>query len=320
MSDLEGVKQDAEINEGSNQEPLQVEVVDSDIRAEEPIGYEPNSKFKVHDEEHEFDEIYKPLLKDADTEKSIRELHEKAYGLDVVKPKYQKVKEEKSELYTKYTDLAETVTELSKCVTEKDYDTFFEKCGVSEEDLYDHVQKKLQYKELPVEERKQLDEYSELRKQNKLLAQQNTNLSQGRMQDEVKRTESEVLSFTTREDINPIVKEYDARMGKQGAFVDAVFDIGATHYYKTNKKESISVTQAMNTMLASIGAINTIPSEHSFIPTIQTNNNKQTLQSGSEAPSQQAPVIPNVSGSAVTPARKSFKSLAELRAFREQMQ
>src|SRR5688572_23823320 len=47
--------------------------------------YTPNFKFKVLDKEHEIEERFRKLIKDADSEKMIRELHEKSFGIEAIK-------------------------------------------------------------------------------------------------------------------------------------------------------------------------------------------------------------------------------------------
>jgi hypothetical protein len=70
-----------------------------------PPVYTPNTKFKVMDKEHEFDAWLAPHIKDAETEKKAKELYEKAYGLDYVKPKYEASQKELEQYKTTYNSL-----------------------------------------------------------------------------------------------------------------------------------------------------------------------------------------------------------------------
>lgn len=51
----------------------------------ETPAFSPNFKLKVMEQEREIPELLRPLIKDAESEKAVRELVEKAYGLEYVK-------------------------------------------------------------------------------------------------------------------------------------------------------------------------------------------------------------------------------------------
>jgi len=67
----------AEVPAVETPEPVEAKEVEAPV-------YVPNKKFKVHDQEYEFEPEFDPLLKDKVTEEKIRALHAKAYGLEPV--------------------------------------------------------------------------------------------------------------------------------------------------------------------------------------------------------------------------------------------
>jgi hypothetical protein len=92
------------------------EVVDEpkgDVDAVKPSEdvYVPNLKFKVHDQEYEFDPLLKDVIKDKNSEEKIRDIYTKAYGLDAAqksrdswKQKHEEV-EGKVKAYSEIFDL-----------------------------------------------------------------------------------------------------------------------------------------------------------------------------------------------------------------------
>src|SRR5688500_2643210 len=57
-------------------------------------AYTPDFKVKIKGKEFEIDEMFRGLIKDADSEKKVKEFFEKAYGIDFVKQDRKALKDE----------------------------------------------------------------------------------------------------------------------------------------------------------------------------------------------------------------------------------
>ncbi len=96
-----------------------------------PPGYTPNLKFSVKGKELEIDKLFHGMIKDADTEKKIRELHEKAYGLDSVKEDRTRTRQELDTVKTSYEAQNNYLTQMGKALRSGDAETFFDGVGVA---------------------------------------------------------------------------------------------------------------------------------------------------------------------------------------------
>lgn len=297
--------QTAEVSvESTNDEPVKVEVVAGDDRPVEPEGYMPNYKFKVHDEEHEFDEVLRPVIKDTESEKKIRELYEKAYGLDVVKPKYQKIKEEKSQIEENYYDLVGRVSKLQNYAEQGDLESFFRGLNIDDDKVYKYALEKLKYQDMTPEERKAFDEQTEIRRTNMTLQEKNQMLEQQQRKIKHDQTQNEVASLIQSQDYKPLAEAYDARLGS-GAFKEEVWRTGYNHWIQTGED------------LQPAKAISIVADRVKKLGITQAANQAANAAQGPSA--HNIPTIPNVGSGAGSPARKTFKTFDELRKYADSL-
>ena len=92
--------------------------------------YQPNYKFKAYEKEYELDELYRPLIKDADTEAKIKALHSKAYALDPMKEKLEGTRKEFDGFKSTVEPKVRAFEQFNKILENKDWDTFFKKLNV----------------------------------------------------------------------------------------------------------------------------------------------------------------------------------------------
>ncbi len=96
--------------------------------------WSPNFKFKAAGKEHEIPEYLRGAMKDATTEKQLIELHEKAYGLDLVKNNYQSAQTQlqhiQKNIMPDYQNLRGTVDSVLKFREAGDLDSVLETVGI----------------------------------------------------------------------------------------------------------------------------------------------------------------------------------------------
>jgi hypothetical protein len=282
------------------------EVVEDKPAEPEVPAYSPNYKFKVMDKEHEFDEFLRDVVTNEEREKQLREIYEKAYGLDVVKPKYQETREKYKELETKYGELDSGISNLDQMVKRGDLDGFFDSIKIPKETVYQWVANKVQYQQATPEEKQRIDSQQG--------AQRDAWSSSDQAQSYQQQLETQKVDFLQREmdlvmtqpDVQTFSAAYDAKAGKPGAFFEYAKERGETAFVTkgTNYTAKQAVDEAMGMLKPFIG-----------LPVSQPT--PQPTAIGQPAPPQQTQkprVIPNVQGRGNSPVGSpKVKSIEEIR-------
>lgn len=274
----------------------------------EKPAYTPNFKFKVGDNEHEIDEMFRALIKDADTEKKIRELHEKALGLDWQKPKYEKLKTEHQEVATKYSNIDRSLKTLSMFVQNNDLGSFFQAINIPKQMVFQYVKNELAKMEASPEQRAIMEQQEHDRRRLIDLQQENEDLRSQTTTSTIQARGVELDNALASANVANLATQFDAKMGK-GAFKREVINRGIIAYNTTG--EEIPVAQAVEEAVAYwsnlFGAEPQIPA-----PTAQP------TQAAPQAPEQPAPTLPNVSGRGTSPIKTGPRSIADLKKLAQQ--
>jgi len=281
-----------------------------------PPAWTPNYKYKVYDQEKEFHKAFHGIIKDADTEKMIRELYEKADGLDTVKPRFHKVREEYNALKDEYTQVQQTISGLGEMIKKGDLDNFFSAIELNPRKVFQWVLDKLNYNQLPPEQRQMIEAKKQAEQQAQMYEMQNSQLQNQYQQALVQSRTIELDTALMQPNIKAIADSYDARLGKPGAFKEQVINQGKLAWYSQGKDipvmEALSAVADMASKFIQTGQANGIAPQVNGDATGQ-------VQAGQQA-RQAPPVIPNVAGKSSSPARKMVKSVDELRALANSMQ
>lgn len=277
------------------------------------ITYNPNLKFKYLDAkqnaklEKEFDEWIKPVIKDSDTEKKVRELYEKAYGLDHAKSSREKVRTENETLRHENTETKRALGVLSTFVQNDDMQSFFEALKIPEDKVMKWALNRIQYRELPPEKRAEYDNMRNVQQRAALLEEQNQRLTEQYQTHSVQTRMSELDRSLADPQVGTVAQEFDRRMGYEGAFKKAVVERG--QYYWAIHQQDIPVGQAVNEVLQMIGGM---PQTAAPTSDIANQNASQGALGVSQTP-ERKPVIPNIQGRGTSPARKIPRSIADLK-------
>lgn len=265
-------------------------------------AYEPNWKFKAADKEHEIEEWARPLVKDADTEKKVKALYEKAYGLDQVLSKKEESQKQFTELKTNYENLYTEVAEVMTLKNQGDLGTFFQKVGVSDEQVAKYMLDKINRQNLPPEQQQVYNELDAKRKLEYQQAKQLENLESRNRQMATQAREWELDQWLTKPDVTSMVERYDSVNGR-GSFKNSVAEIGIQ--YHAMYGEDPSVEKAVSIALDNWKKLEAVfrGQQSPGVPsTPQPTNQEKPL-----------PVIPNVSGKNVSPTSKAVRSVDDLR-------
>lgn len=272
--------------------------LESEKPKEEAPSYQPNWKFKVNGEEKEMDEWIRPVIKDADTEKKLRKLYEDAYGIEPLSKVRDNLSKENLELKQNYQSLHTDVSEAMTYKHQGNLGMFFQKTGVTDDQVAKYMLEKINRSNLPPEQQQVYNELDAKRNQELHLARQLEESDTRYREIATKAKEWEVDQWLAKPDVFSIVDRYDGLNGK-GAFRRYVGEYGVMHHHTYG--EDPSAETAVNAVLQRLG---------------QAYRGQQaSVQQGSpeSAPTKELPVIPNVSGKNVSPTQKSVRSIDDLR-------
>ena len=271
-------------------------------QATEAAPFSPNWKFNVHDKDYEVEEWLRPVVKDAETEKKIKELYTQAYGLEPVKASRERLQKEHEELKSNYSSLYNDVYEAMSYKQQGDLGGFFQKVGLTDEDVAKYMLEKINRQQLPPEQQRVYNELEAKRKAELYQARQLEELQTQNRTMASQQREWEVDQWLARPDVSSIAERYDASNGR-GSFKRFVAEVGVMHHSMYG--EDPTVEQAVGVVLKRLGdAYKSQPAPVSQAP---QNNQEKPL-----------PVIPNVSGKNVSPTRKALRSVDDLRKLSEE--
>jgi hypothetical protein len=243
IAELEEANQETEEGEDGSE----VEEGDEDPSGDKTASgdYKPNAKYKVLDEEHEFDPKLKSLLT-KETEPIIRELYEKAHGIEAIKTSRAQATRERDEVRGNYQNLVGEVGRILNYKKGGDLQSFFESVQLDDNTIAKYIMEKARIAALPPDQQAVYNEYEANRRRLNAVEQQlqNTRVSADNSAVQARVTElDQVLSSS---ETSPVAKAFDARNGK-GAFKQAVMEHGAAKFYAT--KKDLSAPEAVQSFI-----------------------------------------------------------------------
>lgn len=274
--------------------------------------YTPNYKFKASNQELEMDEWLRPAIKSAEQEKKVRELYEKAYGLDEAKSVRENIRNE----YKTYKNQTEPVMRWVKDGHQNYHgglqaleqgnvngfvhkmDQAFKAFGVDSGLLKKYIFHKLQFEELPQDRKQEYNRYNEAEIRNQQMQEQLQAQTQYFQQFAVQAKTAELNQAISKPEIAPIIQAFNQRNGEQ-SFQNEVIRLG--QYYSRPE----------------VGGKD-MPADVLVNEIIQRFNLTAPVQAPPQAATQagqahQVPTIPIVKGSNGSPAGKVIKSMDDVR-------
>ena len=286
----------AEVVEGS------VEGSDGSI---ENADWTPDYNFRTRDEQKEFDDWAKGLVKDKETEKHFRDLFERAHGLDVVKGDRDSLREHNTQLMEAADEggqLKSELTEIGGLLRSGNImgvESAFERLNIPDEVIFNYALHKLKLKEADPSVVQAYNEQKNRQLQMTEMQQQNEYWESQFSKMQVNQRTSDLNQTLSNPEISQTVEVFDQRAGYKGAFKDAVIEAGQLHFYKY--KQDLPVEKAVEQVLRFAG------------PATTPQNYNRNAGVNVVSPQNRKPVLPSSRGSGSSPIRKIPKSIAELR-------
>ena len=282
------------------------------VAAQVTAAYQPNLKYKFLDQEKEFHPALKDLVKTPELEKILKEFHEKADGLDFIKPKYQTTREELKSVRSEYATMQQQIQNLGKMIQQGDLDSFFEGIQLNPRKVYDWVLQKVQEQEMPAEQRAIYAQAREQKRRAALLEEQLQEKDQLVQQTTAQARAVELDFGLNNPDVKPFAEAFDAQAGKPGAFKKMVAQQGLLAFHETGK--DISVEEAIQRTMETYGKF-----VKPHAGATQANPGLVQPQTANPQLVQPKPVIPNVQGKGSSPATRKVSSIAQLKELAAQM-
>jgi hypothetical protein len=271
--------------------------------AVEAPAFTPNFKVKSFGKEFEIPEKFRGLIKDAESEKEVRDIFEKAFGIDGMREKNQTLREKYEALNTEvshYKQQDQQIDFLVKCLERKDYDTYFETLQIPEKDLQEWMYQKLKMAELPNEQqrlytdsRQSQKKLYELEMQNQQLKSTIESTTVEQQNAQIQQRERDLETVLSRQDVSSVMKAFDSKHG-EGAFKNEIVGRGILAW--NTQKKDLTAEEAVNQVMSLFGP--------AMVQASQTN---------AVAAVKDRPTLPIVEGKPVSPTAKKVNSVEDLR-------
>lgn len=268
-----------------------------------PSTFVPNYKVKIMETERDIPELLRPLMKDAESAKAVKEIMEKAYGLDYVKPKLDEARTQLTQVSTQHSAVMRQIGIAQQQFKSGDIDSWLKTLAVPQESILQWVADKLEYSKLPPEQKAFLDERKQANERVMYAEQQASHYQQQHEQSLTQQVQMGLESALAKPEVDVVAKAYDARMGKPGAF-RAELNRRGDYYWRTTNKVTPpeQLAQELVQILGPMAPAAQPSPQAPAAPAVQA----------TQAP--KPPVIPNISGRSATALPSSVKSIADIRA------
>jgi hypothetical protein len=291
----------------------------------ETSAFKPNMAFKagfynkdskqLEQKDYTIDPKFSSVMGTPEGEKLVRELHEKAYGLDSVKERFDEARTQNKQLATENRDYVQGVANLRKIYQGAaqtgnwhKLDKFFETLQIPQENILKYALAKVQLNEMPPEQQHAIRSQIDAENRAETLAQQQVqSQSQGQSQAAQLRT-LQIEVAMNKPEVSALAKAFDERVGRTGAFEQAVRQQGTLAWHEGH---DIPPNEAIKRVIENYG----LKTANPLIPPAADGN---AVVPPANAGLVQKPVsiIPNVQGRSTSPVKtpkpKSVDDLKKL--------
>jgi hypothetical protein len=273
-------------------------------------AFVPNFKLNIQKQDFEVPEILKPLMKDEASQKEIRELCEKAFGLDFAKPRHEATRQQNEVLTGELGAVRQQIQEVRQLYARGDFDGFFRRLNIPEEKVLQWMADKIQYNQLPAEQRAILDARRDAEARAYQAEDQVGTLQQQHEQLLTQQVQLALESTLARADVKTVADAFDARQGRPGAFKEEINRRG--DYAWRTRNELVPPEKLVQELMSLLGPI--APAAPAPTTTVEP----AAPAAAAIAPAK-TPVIPNISGRSTSALPSRVKSIADIKRLGDEM-
>ena len=305
--------------EREEKEPKVVETTSGTAAATETPAYTPNFKFNVLDKAHEVPKEFQSLIKDEKSEKMVKEIFEKAYGLESVKTKATEARAERDALAAETQTIKAGIDGLRSiyqgAVQSGNFlklDDFFAKLKIPQEHIMQYALAKVNLSNLPPEQQQLIQSKMDADKRAEMESAQAQNTLTEAQQARAQLMTLQLEYTLAKPDVKSIAEAFDAQAGKPGAFRQQVINMGNLHFL--TRKVDLTPEQAAMQVIADLGLkapVAATSAASAPVATTATPTDKKVIV-------RETKTIPNISGRSSSPLKKGPRSVEDLMELKKQ--
>lgn len=279
------------------------------VSGQTPSVYQPNFKFIAGKKEHEIPEMYRGLIKDADTEKQIKDIFEKAHGIDFVKTERAKVQEDFKSYKSQTEPIMQIANRINYHLQKKDVGSVVEAIGLTKQDVWKWALQQAELENLPQEQKAVYDqhraaEHRAFELEQRLQAQETQHQT-----FMVQQRTAELDQALSTPEIQAISQAYDSRKSPEArSFKEELIFRGQTYWH--TQQRDIPPAHLAKEMAQMFGHLvqSQQPAQH------QPQVGQMPVQAqGVQAQQKTVPVIPNTGSGHVSPAARKPQTIEDFK-------
>lgn len=284
---------------------------DGDVVSDEQNGeaavvedYTPDFTYKVRDEEHEFDERFRDVIKSKEDEEALRELYTRSAGLDHYKTKFSERDSEYQALENQAATLIEGYKKLQGFKESGDLTNFQKAFGFTDDQLIDYAISLTDHQALPEDQRRIIDENRTLQEKLSSLESTVTSMQTSETNQNLEAEIGELKNMLLSEQYKPA---YDAFESRGINMVDKILEVGV------GRMQVTGVEPNLEDIVKEVASMVVIPEAAAPVVEEQINNN-QTVKVV-----ERKKTLPSISGGGAAPVSSKITSLDQLKALANQI-
>ncbi len=270
----------------------------------EKSDWKPNYSYRYNNEEYEMDDRLKNLIKSPEDEKIVRDLVERAEGLNLLKEQRQHLRDEVSQLQYVEAQRQQAVNQMTQFLQKGDLRSFTKAWGITPEQIRNLALEDARIAELPEEQQQAWYRSQQAQEQAWQLQQQNQQLQQQYSQMAVQQRENELQGVLHHERYSYAAQAFDERVGRPGAFRDEIIKRG--QYYAQVHQKDVPPHVLAEELLAYVGQ----PQAPQQQPSKSSQHNVVTQP--------RKPSMPRIRGGSGSPVKAKVKSIADIKKLADQ--
>ena len=274
--DLDSVDTDENV---TNDDDEQLNETPTEHHVEDDAVYTPNYKYKVKDEEFDFDERVHSAIKSQDDEDYFRDIYTKAGGIDSYKQKVDGYETKITELTGGVDELSQGFHRIKELRDKGNMSELIHTLGIKEDDVVNYALELAKKNQLPQEERERIDQNTGYQRENKEL--------KTRLDSLENRYNTEATNNATQNDF----QELQSLVGGEGDLANAmkskgmdlqaeVINTGMSEFGR--RGQDISVSDALNLVKQKYGWL--VKVEPQVIPNIDQKESLPIIKGGNSVP------------------------------------
>lgn len=272
--------------------------------AAEGEAYVPNFKYKAQGKEFEIPEKYHSLITDKASEEEVKTLLGKAATVDEYKNQIETEKTNHRQTSENFQKMQGGAAYLRSCYAKGDFDKMFAAMNIPPDNVYKWVLDKVNYEKLPPEQKAQVDRERNLATQAEESQNRVSQVSQRELGLAVQVKGMQLDQTLGKADVKAMADTFDSKVGKPGAFRDAIIEHGKSVWALSNYRTDLTPEQAVQSFVEKYGLQALLGT-----PPVQT-----AAPGGAAAGAPAQPpvkVIPNVTGRSTSPIKQPVKRIED---------